>query len=328
MLRWCTRMKDMDNIQTVKKEWVCKSGTDNQILNGTEQNCDYFVDNLFEEAQKVGAMCVPPATVKNQVDVIIKLWKNGFTVNDSELRSYTDAANQQFLDSIKKGELPFELRKVFDKEEVDVKVEDKKDKVYLSSKKPMFHPFSGHGYRLGSATPKIISKVRDDHQGPDDKRHLPLVPLNDLEPITNIQIWLADGERIIQKFNVSHSHGSDVSSVMDSQEAVNLMGYTGNGREEGISHVRDFITKYQGSQGSVPFTLTTSLPFRELQDETLTLGEAELQNAVVVQRLRKTTEPFRLLVIKAPDNDYKTAATPNGQLKNEQKNAVSSTRSN
>lgn len=46
---------------------VCKSGTNDQILNGTEQNCDYFVDNLFEEAQKVGAMCVPPTTVKNQV---------------------------------------------------------------------------------------------------------------------------------------------------------------------------------------------------------------------------------------------------------------------
>ncbi|XP_030345026.1 UBX domain-containing protein 2A isoform X2 [Strigops habroptila] len=197
-------MKDMDNIKTVKKEW-CKSGTDDQILNGTEENCEYFVDNLFEEAQKVGAICVPPTTVKNQVDVIIKLWKNGFTVNDGELRSYTDVANQQFLDSIKKGELPFELRKLFDKEEVDVKVEDKKDKVYLSSQKPVFHPFSGHGYRLGSATPRIISKVRDDHQGPDNKRHLPLVPLNNLEPITNIQIWLADGERIIQKFNVSHS---------------------------------------------------------------------------------------------------------------------------
>lgn len=95
-----------------------------------------------------------------------------------------------------------------------------------------------------------------------------------------------------------------------------------------ISHVRDFITKYQGSEGSVPFTLTTSLPVQELQDETLTLEEAKLQNAVVVQRLRKTTEPFRLLVIKAPDNDYKTAATPNGQLKNEQKNAIKNTRSN
>lgn len=46
---------------------MCKSGTDDQILNGAEQNCDYFVDSLFEEAQKVGARCVPPATVKNQV---------------------------------------------------------------------------------------------------------------------------------------------------------------------------------------------------------------------------------------------------------------------
>ena len=95
-----------------------------------------------------------------------------------------------------------------------------------------------------------------------------------------------------------------------------------------ISHVRDFITKYQGSEGSVPFTLTTSLPVQELRDETLTLEEAKLQNAVVVQRLRKTTEPFRLLVIKAPDNGYKTAAAPNGQLKNEKKNAIKNTRSN
>ncbi|NXK55911.1 UBX2A protein, partial [Chauna torquata] len=279
---------------------MCKSRADDQILNGTEQNHDYFVDNLFEEAQKIGAICMSPATVKNQVDVIIKLWKNGFTVNDGKLRSYTDVANQQFLNSIKKGELPFELQKVFEKEEVDVKVEDKKDEVYLSSKKPVFHPFSGHGYRLGSATPRIISKVREDHQGADDKRRLPVVHLNDLEPVTNIQIWLADGERVIQKFNVSHR----------------------------ISHVRDFIMKYQGSEGRVPFTLTTSLPFQELQDETLTLQEAKLQNAVVVQRLRKTTEPFRLLVMKAPDNSCKTAATSNGQLKNEQKNTIKSTRSN
>lgn len=291
-------MKDMDNIKTVKEEWMCNSRTDDQILNGTEQNRDYFVDNLFEEAQKIGAICMSPTTVKNQVDVIIKLWKNGFTVNDGELRSYADVASQQFLDSIKKGELPFELRKVFEKEEVDVKVEDKKDEVYLSSKKPVFHPFSGHGYRLGSATPRIVSKVREDHQAAGDKRPLPVVPLNDLEPITNIQIWLADGERVIQKFNVSHR----------------------------ISHVRDFIIKYRGSEGRVPFTLTTSLPFRELRDETLTLQEAKLQNAVVVQRLRKTTEPFRLL--KAPDNDCKTAATSNGQLKNEQKSTIKSTRSN
>ena len=37
-----------------------------------------------------------------QVDVSIKLWKNGFTVND-DFRSYSDGASQQFLNSIKKG---------------------------------------------------------------------------------------------------------------------------------------------------------------------------------------------------------------------------------
>ncbi|XP_030303274.1 UBX domain-containing protein 2A isoform X4 [Calypte anna] len=251
--RQSTRMKDMDNIKTIKTEWMCKSGTEDEILNGKEQNCDYSIDNLFEEAQKVGDIYMPTTTVKDQVDVIIKLWKNGFTVSDGELRSYTDVANQQFLDCIKKG-----------------------------------------------ATPRIISKERDDHQGLGNRQHLPLVPLNDLEPITKIQIWLADGERIIQKFNVSHR----------------------------ISHVRDFIMKYQGSEGSVPFILTTSLPFRVLQDETLTLEEAKLQNAVVVQRLQKTTEPFRLSVTKAPDNDHKPSATPNGQLKNEKKNTIKSARSN
>ncbi|XP_048701604.1 UBX domain-containing protein 2A isoform X1 [Caretta caretta] len=262
--RGSSSMKDVDKIGTLKEEWMCKQGTDDQIPNGTEQSCEFFVDNLFEEAQKVGAICMTPTKVKTEADIIIKLWKNGFTVNDGELRSYKDVANQQFLDSVKKGELPIELQKTFD-DEVDVNVEDKKDEVYVL-KKPIFHPFSGQGYRLGSATPRIISKVKKDLEA-ENKRPLPSVTLNDLEPVTNIQIWLADGERIVQKFNVSHR----------------------------ISHVRDFITKYQGLQGSVPFSLTTSLPFLELLDETLTLKEANLQNAVIVQRLQKTTEPFRSL---------------------------------
>lgn len=62
------------------------------------------------------------------------------------LRQYNNSFSDVFFFL---RELPFELQKVFEKEEVDVKVEDKKDELYLSSKKPIFHPFSGHGYRLG-----------------------------------------------------------------------------------------------------------------------------------------------------------------------------------
>lgn len=45
-------------------------------------------------------------------------------------------------------ELPSELEGTFDKEEVDVKVEDKKHEMCVSTK-PVFQPFSGPGHRLG-----------------------------------------------------------------------------------------------------------------------------------------------------------------------------------
>ena len=101
----------------------------------------------------------------------------------------------------KKGELPLELQGVFDKEEVDVKVEDKKNEVCMSTK-PVFQPFSGQGHRLGSATPKIVSKAKNIEV--ENKNNLSAVPLNNLEPISNIQIWLANGKRIVQKFNITH----------------------------------------------------------------------------------------------------------------------------
>ncbi|XP_062981298.1 UBX domain-containing protein 2A [Elgaria multicarinata webbii] len=258
-------MQEVNNIETLKQEWVCKPKTDGQIQNGTDQkSCDFFVDTLFEEAQKVGAVCTQQGKVKNQADTTVTLWKNGFTVNDGELRSYTDVANQHFLDSIKKGQLPLELQKICDKEEVNVKVDDKKDEVY-TLRKPVFHPFSGQGHRLGSATPRIISKA--EREVDEMEKRKPTVVLNYSEPITRVQIWFADGRRIVQKFNISHR----------------------------ISHVRDFITNYEGRQGRSPFTLTTSLPFRELLNESLTLEQANLKNAVVVQRLKKDTEPFRSL---------------------------------
>lgn len=257
-------MKEVDNLESIKEEWVCETGPGNHPLSDTQQrNCEYFVDSLFEEAQKIGAKCLSSAEQKKQVDVNIKLWKNGFTVND-DFRSYSDGASQQFLNSIKKGELPSELQGIFDKEEVDVKVEDKKTEVCMSTK-PAFQPFSGQGHRLGSATPKIVSKTKTVEV--ESKNNLSAVALNNLEPMTNIQIWLANGKRIVQKFNISHR----------------------------VSHIRDFIEKHHGSPSSPPFALATALPLFRSLDETLTLEAADLRNAVVIQRLRSAARPVREL---------------------------------
>lgn len=145
-----------------------------------------------------------------------------------------------------------------------LKLKTKKHEVCVSTK-PVFQPFSGQGHRLGSATPKIVSKAKSVEA--ENEGTLSAVPLNNLEPITRIQIWLANGERTVQRFNVSHR----------------------------VSHIKDFIEKYQGSQRSPPFALATALPFLTLLDETLTLEEADLQNAVIIQRLQITSEPFRNL---------------------------------
>lgn len=35
--------------------------------------------------------------------VVVRLWKDGFTLNDEEFRSYSVQENQDFLEAIKRG---------------------------------------------------------------------------------------------------------------------------------------------------------------------------------------------------------------------------------
>lgn len=57
-----------------------------------------------------------------------------------------------------------------------------------------------------------------------------------------------------------------------------------------ISDVHDFVARCQ--RNCPPFILTTSLPCRELTKEELSLEEADLANAVIVQRPLNTQAPF------------------------------------
>ena len=38
-----------------------------------------------------------------QTEVVLKFWANGFSVDDGPLRAIDDPANEQFLDSVKRG---------------------------------------------------------------------------------------------------------------------------------------------------------------------------------------------------------------------------------
>ncbi|XP_051952073.1 UBX domain-containing protein 2A-like isoform X2 [Xyrauchen texanus] len=216
----------------------------------------FSVEDLLDEVEKISSV----ASSGKKVEIVVRLWKNGFTVNDEDLRSYSLEENQEFLEAIKRGELPLELEGRAEDEELEVNVEDMKDEVYVPKKKA-FHPFTGRGYRLGSVAPRVVARSRSIHEdcsGP----HLPAVELNEDLPVTSLQIWLADGHRLVQRFNLSHR----------------------------ISDVQDFVEQAQTTND--PFILTTSLPFRELRDEGQSLEEADLSNAVIVQRPINSQAPF------------------------------------
>ncbi|XP_075705453.1 uncharacterized protein LOC142730027 [Rhinoderma darwinii] len=164
-----------------------------RVKEDTEKGMESFQDEGEEQREETA-------------EVIIKMWKNGFTINDGQLRDYTDAANRQFMDSMRKGELPPELHKTFAKKELSVNVEDRKSEHYFIRKKHV-DPFSGEGHRLGSATPKVITKANGLEDG--GEQSLPSVELKAGEPLTNVKIWLADGKRIVQKCNTTHRMEKD-----------------------------------------------------------------------------------------------------------------------
>ncbi|KAB1256520.1 UBX domain-containing protein 2B [Camelus dromedarius] len=194
--------------------------------------------------------------LSGKVQVLLKLWSNGFSLDDGELRPYSDPTNAQFLESVKRGEIPVELQRLVHGGHVNLDMEDHQDQEYIRPRL-RFKAFSGEGQKLGSLTPEIVSTPSSPEE--EEKPLLNAVVLiDDSVPTTKIQVRLADGSRLIQRFNSTHR----------------------------ILDVRDFIVQSRPEFATLDFTLVTSFPNRELADENLTLQEADILNTVVLQQLK------------------------------------------
>lgn len=80
-----------------------------------------------------------------------------------------------------------------------------------------------------------------------------------------MQSWLASGKRVVRKFSMSQRIGHISKTSLKNTEDL---------------------------KDDLPAPLATALPYPGLLDEVLTLEEADLRNAVIIQRLHKTTEYF------------------------------------
>lgn len=145
----------------------------------------------------------------SHTEIILKLWRDGFSVNDGEIRSYTDPINREFLESIKKGEIPQELIHQARGSEVHLNMEDHRHEEFVRLR-PKLQPFTGKGHTLGRPTPSAVgtsSTEKVDEKDMKEKEETAKTSTNvdRSQPVTNIQIKLADGTRLLGEFNHSHT---------------------------------------------------------------------------------------------------------------------------
>ncbi|GAB1288290.1 UBX domain-containing protein 2B [Apodemus speciosus] len=190
------------------------------------------------------------------VQILLKLWSNGFSLDDGELRPYNDPTNAQFLESVKRGEIPLELQRLVHGSQVNLDMEDHQDQEYIKPRRGS-RLLVEKDRNLEVLTPEIVSTPSSPEE--EDKSILnAAVLIDDSMPTTKIQIRLADGSRLIQRFNSTHR----------------------------ILDVRDFIVQSRPEFATTDFILVTSFPSKELTDESVTLQEADILNTVILQQLK------------------------------------------
>ncbi|KAG1660615.1 NSFL1 cofactor p47 [Nymphon striatum] len=129
------------------------------------------------------------------VDVVLKLWQNGFSVNDGPLRDFEDQKN--------KDEIPQELIKEAKGQEINLDMEDHKSEVFRPPKHAL-KAFSGQGHVLGSPSAEVVA-THPPSEPIINVSSVPAISVNESEPTTNIQLRLADGSRLVVKLNHNHT---------------------------------------------------------------------------------------------------------------------------
>ena len=84
--------------------------------------------------ESVGAPLASQPAPAEDVEVTLKMWKNGFSVDDGQLRPFDDPDNRDFLRSIQRGEIPNEMICMRRGGQVGLNMEDHRQEEYIQPK--------------------------------------------------------------------------------------------------------------------------------------------------------------------------------------------------
>ncbi|KAJ4430325.1 hypothetical protein ANN_22538, partial [Periplaneta americana] len=151
----------------------------------------------------------PPSSSRREshTEVTLKLWKEGFSINDGSIREYADPENAEFLQSVRRGEVPLELVREARGNEVHLNMEDHRHEEYIPTRHKV-KAFSGKGHVLGSPSPATIGITMpfdDKDRAANEEQAKTSVAVDSSLPVTTVQIRLADGSRLVGQFNHFHT---------------------------------------------------------------------------------------------------------------------------
>ncbi|CAL8471559.1 g11101 [Coccomyxa elongata] len=181
-----------------------------------------------------------------------------FTVDDGEPRRLDDPANKPFLQSMARGDCPQELEPSDRSIPVNVNL-IRVERDYVPPEKPKYKAFSGTGRILsGDDGPSASGDAAHEQQAaaPDSSSQAPWEGPDESQETTSLQLRLADGSRMVARFNLTHT----------------------------VGNIRRFIRAARPDTTG-PYRLITAFPQAQLDDDSATIAAAGLANAVIIQKL-------------------------------------------
>ncbi|KAK4670000.1 protein phosphatase regulator [Podospora pseudopauciseta] len=177
---------------------------------------------------------------------ILHIWRDGFSIDDGELRRFDDPQNRSDLDMIRNGRAPIHLMNVRMDQRVDVKLQQH-DENYRPLPK-IYRPFGGEGRRLGSPVPGEVTPTLSPPAAtttqPQASQALS-TGVDESQPTLMLRIQLPDGTRMPARFNPTQTVGD----------------------------VYNFIGRSSSSLSARPWVLSTTFPNKDHEDKGLVLGD-------------------------------------------------------
>ncbi|KAA8524736.1 hypothetical protein F0562_011159 [Nyssa sinensis] len=186
----------------------------------------------------------------------IVFWSDGFTVDDGPLRRFEDPENASFLESIRKSKCPKELEPANRRAAVRVSLMRKEENYPVPAKRRF--PFQGVGRTLGSTgsttlAEPVVTATSLTTAPPPSKGQV----VDSTLPSTPIQLRLADGTRMVSRFNYHHTI-RDIHTFIDASRPGGARNYR---------------------------LQTVGFPPKQLADLEQTIEQAGLANSVLIQKL-------------------------------------------